>query len=351
MVSFVKNIFTKKLNNLQHEQKQLQFLKRLHRLLDNGYPLVTALEVLRWDVQMELPVSIIHHSLKAGRHLDEAFSDAKFHQLIIVYLYFVRINGNLIASLQKSIAMFEQRMLSIQKFKQVIRYPIILFFIFILLLLFIKLSVLPSYLEMFQLGTESTHTVQLSIFLIDFVSTIILFGLGGLLLVVFFWSKLKDKLSLEKRLQIYGKVPVYRDFLRMQTTFYFATHLSMFLKTGMSIKNILEYMEKQEELPIIAYYAGIMQRHLMNGYYLNDLLRTLPMIDNQLAHVFQKNNNTDALEKDLATYADFIAENLEQKIMRFITLVQPIFFSVLGFFIIFIYVTLMWPMFQLIKTI
>lgn len=334
-----------------HYHRQLTFLKRLHRLLNNGYALLDALEVLAWDDQLNPIAQQLHHELINGKPLDEAFAAVHFHKLIVIYLYFVRINSDLITTIEKAIILFEQRIQAINKFHQVIRYPLLLLTVFCFLLLFIKLSVLPAYSEMFQMYTQSTNVVQMIIFVINLLTTAVVLVVALFICSVVIWNQYAKKLSVEERLRIYQKVPLWRNYITWQTSFYFATHVSILLKTGLSLKELLKFMAEQKELPIIAYYAGMMRHHLAQGYPLAELLLALPFIDAQIARLFQKNNERDFLEKDLATYADILFENIEKKMMRAITLLQPMLLTVLGTLIIFIYLSLMLPMFQLLNAV
>lgn len=352
MVSFLKKfIKTHYFHKALQEDVQLTFLKRLHRLLDNGYSLIGALEVIKWDKKLANVSEQIIQLLMEGYVIDEAFEKANFHPTIIAYLYFVRINGNLIASIEKCTNMFEQRIKYIKKFSRVIRYPIVLFIVFIFLLIFLKQSVLPLFSDLFQSSTESSRTVLFSIIFIDFISTtfiIVIFLIG---IATFIWHFYKRHMSIEEQIAIYNKIPIYRAFLKIQTSYYFATHMSMFLEAGMPIKEILENMSGQQKLPIISHYASLMLEQLQNGVYIDHLLQNLPLLEEQLATLFQKHHNIDSLKKDLTAYAEFLADTLKQKITRAISYIQPAFFITLACFIIFIYLTLMWPMFQLIQTV
>src|SRR5699024_4541550 len=104
-------------------------------------------------------------------------------------------------------------------------------------------------------------------------------------------------------------------------------------------------------LPIIAYYSSLMMNELSKGLHISLLMTNLPFFEKQLAAIFQKNTHMAALEKDLVAYADLLIEEIHRKVMKIITLIQPIFFIILASFIVFIYITLMWPMFQLINSI
>lgn len=338
-------------NKSPKQEIQLRFLKRLARLLKNGYPIVAALEIIKWDKQLNAIASSVITSLQAGNTLDQALEHEKFNSTITSYLYFVRANGDIQSSVEKCISMYEQRMLYIKKFQEAGRYPLILLCVFSLLLYFVKQSVLPSFIDLFQNSSGTTSTVMLSIMIIDFFSKFLM--IAGFMSVfgVLLWHVNKNKVSIEKQIKLYRYIPIFRHYKTLQISFLFATHFSSLLKTGMSIKEILIILDQQKKQPILSYYASLMTENLSNGVYITNLLSNLPFIDKQLAIIFQKNADTDALEKDLTVYAELQTEDMHRKIMKVITYIQPVFFVILASFIIFIYVTLMWPMFQLIKTI
>ncbi|MGY0692931.1 competence type IV pilus assembly protein ComGB [Virgibacillus sp. FSP13] len=351
MALYLKKYFTKiRQKNFKKEQ-QLLFLNRLSRLLQNGYTLIESLEVIKWNKTMKEPASVIMLALKSGSTLDQAFEKAKFNSIITSYLYFVRANGDIEASIRKCLNMYEQRLHYHRKFQQVARYPAILLLIFSVLLYFIKQSVLPSFLDLFQTSTEASSMLFISIMIIDFLSN---FAYLLLILVIVFcllWQINKRKIRIEKQIKLYSSLPIYRKYKQIQTTFLFATHFGSLLKTGIPIKEILNTMAQQTKLPILAYYSTLMIQELNQGRHITSLLSQLKLLDKQIPIIFQKNADVTALEKDLSIYAELLTEELHRKILKAITYIQPVFFLILAGFIVFIYITLMWPMFQLIKTI
>lgn len=338
-------------NKVMSKDLQLRFLKRLARLLDNGYTLVEALETIKWDKQLDTVASSIINSLKNGSTFDEALENTRgFSPAITSYLYFIRANGDIRQSIEKCNTMFEQRIRYAKKFQETIRYPIILFFVFALVIYFVKQSVLPSFIDLFN-NSGSSSTAVISIIVIDVLTKFMM--ISGILLVagVLVSKGIKHKIGIEKQIMIYRSIPVYRKYKKLHISFLFATHFSSLLKTGMSIKEILSVMENQNKLPILSYFSTLMTDELNKGVYITKLLENLPLIDRQIAVIFQKNADVNALEKDLDMYAVVLTEELNRKIMKVLTYLQPAFFLILAGFIVLIYVTLMWPMFQLIKTI
>lgn len=348
---FQKNSLIPSKQSKLKKETQLLYLSRLLRLLKNGYSLLDALEVMKWDKQMIEPTTIIVQSLKNGKTLDEAFAQATFNQTITTYLYFVRANGDIQASIGKCIEMYQQRIEFTAKFQQTIRYPLILLVTFSILLYFIKNSILPSFADLFAANNETSSTISLSLVAINIFGTFIWISIIILLISLFVWKFIRHKVSVPNQINIYRRIPIYRNYKRIQTSFLFATHFSSLLKTGMSIKDILTIMSKQKQLPIISYYSILMTDELNRGHHINYLLSQAFLLEKQIAYIFQKNADMQALEKDLKVYAGIITEDLNRKVTKVITYIQPVFFVFLAGFIVLIYVTLMWPMFQLIKTI
>ncbi|WP_196493689.1 competence type IV pilus assembly protein ComGB [Ornithinibacillus caprae] len=330
---------------------QLRFLHRLERSLSSGYPLLDALETIKWDQSLVKEAEQMILMLKNGESIDKAFSRLGFHHSITSFLLFTRSSGNLSESLVKCKDMYQKRITYTKKFEQIIRYPIILLIIFSLLLFFLNRTILPSFENMFHTNPETNTSIHLSMEIIAFMNhfTLVIFAL--VVGTVIFWLHKKKSIPIEKRIIIYQSIPIYKSYLRMQTSFLFATHLSSLLKTGMSLKDIFNALENQENLPIISHYAKHVNKNLGTGVHLTNVIKQIPLLDKQLTIIFQKNTNTFNLEKDLSIYAELLLEEIHQKILKIFTYIQPIFFIILATFIIFIYLSLMWPMFQLMNTI
>src|SRR5690625_944370 len=138
MVLYLKKLLTSRKNQSLSENLQLRFLKQLKSFLKNGYNLLGSLERMKWDRQM-LPIAErLISLLKRGVTLDKALDIEKFHYTITAYLYFVRESGNLLESIEQCIQIFQRRVKYKQTFQQIIRYPLLLLFIFTILLFFIN---------------------------------------------------------------------------------------------------------------------------------------------------------------------------------------------------------------------
>lgn len=351
MVTFLKKYLLVFKRNKVPEELQLRFLKRLSRLLLEGYPMIEALEVIKWDKQMIAISNEVISSLKNGSSLDAALEVSNFHSTITDYLYFVRPNGDIQLNLDNCINMYEERLKYVKKFQEIARYPLILLFVFSILLFFIKQSVLPSFSELFQSSSDASQTISLFINIIEYSGIFVGIFLVILLIVLSFWHFNKNKLTIKRQINIFNKIPVYRTFISLQVSFQFSMYLSTMLRSGMPLREVLASMAEQKKQPIISYYAALMTKELSLGLGLTSLLLKFHFLDERISLIFRKNTDIKALEKDLSVYADLLTDELERKTLKILTLVQPVIFIILACFVVFIYMTLMLPMYQLIKTI
>lgn len=348
-------IFQKKFYSVNNRKKpspqlQLRFLKQLTKLLGNGYSLIDSLEIIAWDSELKNLSHTLKQMLTNGTPLAMALEKIYFHHIITSYLSFVQSSGDLKQHIDKCVIIYEQRVAYLKKVNQIMRYPLLLVFIFLALLFFINTYVLPAFLDLFHTNLETSITIS------QFMTMISIFGktvsiLSIILIFIWIMWKLFNKnIRIKQRIQIYRSIPIYRSFMTLHTSFLFASHLSTLLKSGMTIKEILQHMASQKNVPIISYYSSLLISEFTRGAQIDQLLKQLPLIDKQFAVIFQ-NNNIDNLAKELTVYADMLIDQFNRKMVNIITMIQPVIFTVLALFIIFIYIALMWPMFDLIKTI
>jgi competence protein ComGB len=332
------------------EEIQLRFLNQLHRFLSNGYPLQQSLEALAWDKDLAHLASYFLTQLKQGEKLDVIFKQTGFHSTIYTFLYFVHANSNLINAIEKCTEIVEQRFKNTKKFRSTIRYPFLLLVIFMVMLIFINQEILPAFQLLLQSSEEALVTVTILKVLLDLIQYSLFISVFLSILFAMIWRRIREKIPIEEQIKFLKKIPIYHRYLTVQTSFQFATHFTSLLQAGLSLKEILQELKKQDHLPIISHYADLLTSNLERGFHISYCLEELYFIEKQLAVIFQKNANITILKKDLTLYSELLLEEMQRIIIRTLTVIQPIFYVVIGGFIIFIYFVLMWPMFQLINT-
>lgn len=329
---------------------QLRFLEQLSYLLTQGYPLLRALEVLTWENTFQPIASAIQSTLKSGKYIDEAFDEQSFDSSISSYLFFVRLHGDLALHITSCASMYKRKQTYEKSFKRAIRYPLFLCSFFGVLFFCIKQLVLPSFHEMLQANGASSvaHTILQSIDIAFWIGGV---SIAAFILLALFWKVKQKTIPVASRIRIYQRIPFYRSYVRLNTSHQLATHMSTLFQSGLTIQEVLRYLQQQKKLPILSYYASHIQKTLLAGTHITKALDESYFIDTHLGQIFRQNKDLQSLEKDLLMYAKIVTEELHRKSMQLITLIQPLFFGVIAIFIISMYVALMLPMFQMIQTI
>lgn len=329
---------------------QLAFLTRLHRLLSIGYPLMPALQRTKWEDRFVKLADTITQALTAGKTIDEAFELAAFHPHIVSHLYLSRTTGNLEESINKAADTFRDRIFYFNKIKQITRYPLLLLFIFCILLFLMKQIVLPSFSSLFQ-STSASSTLVLFRLLVDYVVYLLVTIAFIGLFIVFLWPIYTRKVTTNTLIKIYQSLPLCRSYIKAQTSLLFAAHFSSLLKTGISYYDIVQQMSGLKKQRIISFYSSYLKEELSKGYTMSSLLASLPLFDKKLSSLFNQDASSVHLTQDLDMFTEVLTEEMKRRALRLVTYIQPVFFVVLAGFIIFIYITIMWPMYELIKTI
>lgn len=343
-----KNILTSRKKQPSIEL-QLRFINRLYQLMNNGYSLIESLKILSFERDLKKLSSISEIELLKGKTFSEVLKKLNFTPLIYNYLYAVEARGSLKEHLLTCIKMLEQRQKYLKKVKEMLRYPLVLFFFFIGIFIVLNQFLLPSFENFLSINEQSLKTVYTIFFFIKFFTNIFFMLIILFILVYVFKDYFYKKVSVEIRIKMMNLIPFFNNLFTLHNTFLFSSQLSTLLSSGMSIKNILEHLSLQSEREILSYYSSLLKQHLEKGGEIVPVLKKLPLLDPQLSIIFLNNMSNHDLAKDLMIYGSIIFDELERKLMKSVTYIQPIILSILAIFIVLMYVALLWPMFNLIN--
>jgi len=331
--------------------QQIQFLNRLSNLLNRGYSLMNALSILQFDPALKKLIENIHPLLLSGTPLYEALEKLGFSKYVVSYLYFSREYGNLQKALSQSAMMLEQQLEFKKKFQKVIRYPLILFILFFGLLLFVKIFLLPTFLQLYASMNVQSTTILTTLKWLD---RSLYFMFAFAMLTVLFFTVLvitQKKASIEKVLLVYRRIPGWRTYLKTQTSYLFSYHFSSLLKSGMTIKQSLSIMRDQTHFPILSFHALCMFKDLEKGSSLAHAVQKQLFFHEDMAQLISRNQNDGRLDQDLEVYAEWIIDELQQGLLKVLALIQPLMFILLAVFIMMIYSSIMLPLLEWMRQI
>ncbi|MED4400919.1 competence type IV pilus assembly protein ComGB [Metabacillus fastidiosus] len=331
---------------------QANFLKRLSDLLERGYTLNEGLTFLQLNEtgtrKEELFICI--QRLAKGDSLRAALTELQFHRDVLSYLYFAEQHGDLQFALKESSGMLMKKMIQMDKLMKLLRYPIFLLFTIIIILSIVNTVIMPQFQQLF--GTMNIEPSFFSVFLLTvfdlfkWLFFILLFFILCLGLYYFFDFKKKQA---DDQMSILLNIPIFNKLLRMFNSYFFAVQLSNLLRGGLSIFESLTIFKKQNMLPFFKMEAAFIIEQLRKGERLESIMEENHFYERELGHVILHGQANGQLARELYTYSQFIIDQLEAKILKMITVIQPTIYILVGLVILFVYLSMLLPMYEMIE--
>jgi competence protein ComGB len=309
-----------------------------------------SLDFLHWQPQWRAVTNKLQFGLQQGMRLDEAFSFARFSEVIVIHLYVAHHDGNLEEALARSYGTLQKQMQQLNKFKKVTRYPLFLLFSIFMLLLFVKLYVYPSFLNLFTYSAESADLLRFFSGLVNMllIGSILLAVAAACFLV--FQKYIRKNWTAAKKRPYLEKLPLVRRVFRTQTSFQFAIQLGNLLTAGLSFYESLQLLSKQHYHDILQLYCSSLLHQLASGHTLTECLPAYPLLDAQLQNILRTQEDADSRAKDLLMYAEIITSKMEETMKTVLHLLQPALLCMMALCIIIVYLSLLLPMFQMVHT-
>jgi general secretion pathway protein F len=192
----------------------INFFKELSIIIQSGLPLINSIDSIINSVNnrnFKLVLSEISDSLNSGNSLSQALSlyPNIFGSLIINMIVIGEKNGDL-ANSCKVIVFLEEEVLNISdKIKKSVRYPILVFSVFIIAFIAIVVLVLPQFNEIFQSYNKELPEITVSILNI---SSFITQNVEIIIMVILL-------IYILCRLIFFNKLKYIFDFIKIQIPF------------------------------------------------------------------------------------------------------------------------------------
>ncbi|WP_345239647.1 competence type IV pilus assembly protein ComGB [Pontibacillus salipaludis] len=328
---------------------QVRFLHRLSHLLTRGYSLQNALEILSFDSNLKPTIKQLKYHLLDGESLEDTLEALGFSKYVVSFLHVSKMDNRIEDALIKGSNLLHKQQTYQKKFVTLIRYPLVLFCLFVGIIMFTKQFLLPTFLQLYaSMNYESVKVTQL-IKGLDIASAILLWSVPTAGAVIVLWFSAKNRLTSQQLASLYERIPLIRGFVSMQTTFLFTYHFGCLLQSGVSVQKSLSLLSTSHHFPILHLQAKALYEELESGTSLASGIRKCSFLKEDLATLVHQSQNEGKLSDDLLVYSEWTIDEIEQKAGKFLSFIQPVMFLLLGFSILFIYSSIMMPIFEWMK--
>jgi type IV pilus assembly protein PilC len=236
------------------------------------------------------------------------------------------------------------------KIKSAMRYPKILAFCTIAVVLIIFLLVLPEFFDMlqgFELPLITRAVIGFSNFLMDRWYLIAIVVMILIVLVQYLLSIYKIKWNFD-RLKL--RMPVIGPLLKIIYTARFSRTLSSLYSSGVSMIRALEITGTIVMNTYIESQFVELVKDVRNGELLSTSVRKIDGFDNKLANTIMIGEEAGRLDDMLVSTADSFEYEAEEATSALVALAEPVMIVVIGVVIMVVLLSVMLPMATLYET-
>jgi type IV pilus assembly protein PilC len=237
-----------------------------------------------------------------------------------------------------------------RKVKSAMMYPIVVFSIAILVVVFLMIKVIPTFAEVFTgFGAKLPGPTLLVIAASNFLSSPKAFLLAAFLAVIWglvtLWRKTKTGAYNWDSMVL--KLPVFGILARKSAVAKFARTLGTLIKSGVPIMDALETVAKTSGNLVVERAVINARESVREGKTLTQPLRDSNVFPAMVTQMINVGEETGALDAMLSKIADFYEDEVDAAVEGMTSIIEPILILFLGVTLGFIVVAMFMPMFEL----
>jgi general secretion pathway protein F/type IV pilus assembly protein PilC len=326
----------------------LNFTKDLLRLLKASIPLYEALIILSENSSKKLKFIILDilENIKKGLYLSNALENHKknFSEIYISLIKASEKIGKLEYALNELINLLEKEIILKKKLIASFTYPSILLTFCLIVLMTLFFYIIPSLSDLFverKLHPFTKFVLSISNFFSLYKNFFLIFFFFLKILTTSFFL---FKFLREKIFNFIMNLPILKNFITKFFIQRFFKTFSTLLYGGVSYVNAYNLALSTITYPILKNKLSSLTDSIKRGYNLSSLLEDIKIIPSMIPKMIKISENSGKLEDMLLSIANIYDEEIDRKLTKLTTLLQPIILVVLGFIIGFVILSVMLPL-------
>ncbi|WP_153732944.1 competence type IV pilus assembly protein ComGB [Sporosarcina obsidiansis] len=334
--------------------KPADFLQRLSVLLQEGYTFHEGLILILpyHTKEYEEKLTQVELELKMGYGVTHILKNLGFSKSLMLPIVIAEVDGNLIRALNEVAERVNRTAEKQKQIRKLLAYPAVLFTFLLLLLLAFRQFFLPNFEALsIMRSSQETGLVQFLPRLVSSIPDLLLVGvlvMGTTVVILRIWMK---KLTAAQILMKLLKIPGIGSFYSAMKTRDFASELGSLLQSGLSLQSALNVLVEQKEDPILSEITSHLRVHVIYGEPLHEAIRLTDGLSERLADFAKHGSDSGYLPKELLIYSEHTSEQLEEKVNKWIAILQPALFGVLAICILLSYLAILLPVYRMIDSI
>ncbi|WP_121642897.1 competence type IV pilus assembly protein ComGB [Bacillus vallismortis] len=333
---------------------QALLLKRLGEMMAGGYTLMDGLRLMKLQLNKRQAAALADAvtRLREGAPFYQVLKSLSFHKEAIGICYFAVTHGELPSAMIQSGELLERKLAQADELKRVLRYPLFLIFTVAVMFYMLQSIIIPQFSDIYQSMNMKTSRFTDMLFAffqhIDLMVILTAFFAAGIGL--YYWVVFKKKPPARQML-ICVRIPFVGNLIRLFNSYFFSLQLSSLLQSGLSIYDSLNAFKQQTFLPFYRCEAEQVIERLKAGESIEAAICDSPFYEKDFSKVISHGQLSGRLDRELFTYSQFILQRLEHKAQKWTGILQPVIYGFVAAMILFVYLSMLLPMYQMMNQI
>ncbi len=323
--------------NRSNKKAVLPFTQELATLLEGGIPIDKSLSILssgQVNNSLKDVVEDLLNSLKSGKSFAEALSNhVKLFSSVYINMVRAGEEGGVLAQVLKRLGMFQERLQKVRgEIISAMIYPVLLSGTGAVSVGALIVYVIPKFSQIFEgmgisLPLSTTLLMGASHYLIRYGWILILAGFA----VLFLYKRaMKDKSTSVKLDQKKLKLPMLGDLLWKIQISKFARTLGTLLENGVPLLKSLDIVKDVLSNQYLIDILVNVKVNVKEGAGLTVSLAKKGFLPEIAVHLLKVGEETGNLDKMLLKVADNFDTDVEQRLKRMVTMVEPTLILLMG---------------------
>jgi type IV pilus assembly protein PilC len=332
----------------------LEFNQQLATLLKAGMPLVQSLDLLRnsvTDPVLRPVLDAVHDRVKAGAALSEAFDEhgELFPRVYTASLLAGERSGNLETMLRRYVAYAKLLAGVRRKTISALIYPVVLATLGAVVVSIIVLRLVPAFAGFYEtFDAELPLLTRVIVFGSTLLSNNLLLAvLAAVALASAGWWWLRQSSQRARVDRLVLSVPLLGDVARKFAVSQLARTVATLLGGGIPLVNALDVAARSVSNRYVAGQLEGMAQDVREGQSLAGTMRARPAFPDVAVRMTEVGEATGALQEMLTSLAEFYDEEIETRLDRFVTLIEPALLITIGLVIAVLLLAVYLPVFEL----
>jgi type IV pilus assembly protein PilC len=332
----------------------LVFNQELATLLKAGMPLVQSLDLLRQQITSPVFKRVlddVHERVKAGEALSDSFAQHGdlFSGVYVASLLAGEKSGSLDTVIRRFVAY--QKIIGAvwRKTISALIYPLILVTLSLVMVAIIVLRVVPAFSDFYaSFNAELPLVTRIIVQISDLLRSqfLLIVGLlGAAAVAVVLWVRQPgQRLRIDRAL---FALPLVGSAVQVFCTAQLARTLSTLLGGGIPLVNALDVAARAIGNRYMAQELSHVAQQVREGGGFATALDARHITPDVAVKMIEVGEATGSLQEMLGSLADFYDEEIDTRVSRFVTVIEPLLLVVMGIVIAGLVIALYMPLLQL----